>query len=310
MDFEEDLERAKKKIRNFVDAASRSGYKIVGFIDKSISTEETMAKWTMRRSEELTSGKRMIMTNMSLFLGSIFKSYGVKVHFSTVDCDDTIAAFAYHLNGGVLSRDCDFFRYTTTSGHHPLVVYFDFLLLGRTLILNRHGGPSAYRQRPAPRVIFSNLPETKSNGFFLDLVPSFKRRGGDWQGVNLLLRRGCGSNLTKLENPHLTARSLRQGLYQEMGYGTVMEIIANWNQEQGKPEFQQNHVQPKADMCHLLGNPQGAFGIVFGEQRRPLNISSDEWRNHVFSQKCVIAELCAWATGANIVDTMIILLKK
>ena len=61
-----------------------------------------------------------------------------------------------------------------------------------------------------------------------------------------------------------------------MDYGTVMEIIANWNQEQGKPEFQQNLVQPKADMCHLLGNPQGAFGIVFGEQRRPLKILSDE----------------------------------
>ena len=207
---------------------------------------------------------------------------------------NTIAAFAFQLNGGVLSRDCDFFRYTTTSGHHPLVVYFDFLLLGRTLILNRHGGPSAYRQRAATRVIFSNLPETKSNGFFLDLVPSFMRQGGDWQVVNFLLRRGCGSNLTKLENPHLTARCLRQGLYQEMGYGTVMEIIANWNQEQGKPEFQQNLVQPWDYMFHLfLGNPQRAFAIVFGEQRRPLNICSDKWRNHIFSQKCVIAELCA-----------------
>ena len=48
---------------------------------------------------------------MSLLLGSIFQSLGVTVHYSTIDCDDTIAAFAYHMNGSVLSRDCDFFRY-------------------------------------------------------------------------------------------------------------------------------------------------------------------------------------------------------
>ena len=98
-------------------------------------------KWRMRRSEELRSGKRMVMTNMSLFLGSIFQGFGVTVHFSTADCDDTIAAFAYHLNGSVLSRDCDFFRYTTTSGELPFLVYRDFQMFGGESMLNKHNVP-------------------------------------------------------------------------------------------------------------------------------------------------------------------------
>lgn len=310
VNFEEDLESATKKIKDFINAATRSGYTIVGFIDKSISTEETMDKWRMRRSEELRSGKRMVMTNMSLFLGSIFQSFGVTVHFSTVDCDDTIAAFAYHLNGNVLSGDCDFFRYTTTSGELPFLVYRDFQMFGGKLMLNKHNGPGAYRQMPPPRRISPSLPETRSNTFFLDIVPLFMKKEEFRRGVNQLYQRGCGSNLTRLENPHITARCLRQGLYQTMGYGKVMEIIANWDAPSSTPEFKENLTKPSSDMKHLLEDPKRAFKTVFGKQKRIDYISSNDWRNHVFSEKSVIAELCAWATGGNIMDTMNLLMTK
>ena len=38
VDFESDLESARGKIQAFVNASRASGYKIIGFIDKSIST--------------------------------------------------------------------------------------------------------------------------------------------------------------------------------------------------------------------------------------------------------------------------------
>ena len=45
-------------------------------------------------------------------------------------------------------------------------------------------------------------------------------------------------------------------------------------------------VKPKKDLCdtwfaHRLGN-----------------VSEEEWRTHIFSQKSVIAKLCAWANGS------------
>ena len=111
IDFETDIEEASKKVKNFIQASSNSGYKIICFIDKAISTKETFEKWISRRTRELKKGKRKGMVNMAFILGSIFKFYGISVHFSTIDCDDTVAAHAFHLDGSVLSRDCDFFRY-------------------------------------------------------------------------------------------------------------------------------------------------------------------------------------------------------
>ena len=111
VDFESDLQSARRKIQDFVSASRASGYKIIGFIDRSSSSQENLNKWKSRREEQLKKGVRNCVANMPLILGSIFKSLGVTVHYSTIDCDDTIAAFAYHLGGSVLSRDCDFFRY-------------------------------------------------------------------------------------------------------------------------------------------------------------------------------------------------------
>ena len=161
VDFESDLKKARRKIEMFVEASRASGYEIIGFIDKSISTEETMDKWYSRRRKEMECGTKDCITNMSLILGSIFQSLGVTVHFSTVDCDDTIAAFAYHLQGSVLSRDCDFFRYYVDfysyTGTPPFQVFFDFSFSFGSLCLNRHGGPG--RRHPAsPRQILRRLP--------------------------------------------------------------------------------------------------------------------------------------------------------
>eukprot|EP00092_Neocalanus_flemingeri_P062627 GFUD01075580.1.p1 GENE.GFUD01075580.1~~GFUD01075580.1.p1 ORF type:complete len:368 (+),score=78.46 GFUD01075580.1:58-1161(+) len=311
VDFEEDLEEAKKKVKDFIDASERSGYKIIGFIDKAISTEETFGKWKMRRMNELICGRKNIMANMSLFLGSIFQSFGVTVHFSTVDCDDTIAAFALHLKGNVLSRDCDFFRYYTQSSRDPFCIFSNFHIDTQgKLILTKHNGPSLYRENPSKREISPDLPQTEKNTFFLDQVPSFMRQGKKWLEVNQMYQRGCGSNLTQMTNPHISARSLRQGLYQRMGYGAVMEVIANWNERQGEPEFQEDLIQPSSALDQCLDNPRRAFMAVFENTRRSENISIDEWKNHVFSQKSVIAELCAWATGTHILENMEIWLQK
>ena len=97
-DFEENLNFAKKKIAEFVLAAKQSGYKIIGFIDKAHATGEALDKWIERRTKELESGRRNVFAKLSTVVGSIFTSLGVEVHYSTIDCDDTIAAFAHKVS--------------------------------------------------------------------------------------------------------------------------------------------------------------------------------------------------------------------
>ncbi len=48
-------------------------------------------------------------------LGDLFRKEGVPIHYSTIDNDDTLAAYAAHDNAHILSQDRDFFRYTGES---------------------------------------------------------------------------------------------------------------------------------------------------------------------------------------------------
>ena len=84
-----------------------------------------------------------------MLLGDMFRKHGIPVHYSTIDCDDTIAAFAYHSGGSVLSRDCDFFRYYAIqySGSPPyqashyfkLIIVFtgDIIFLSRCILISQ-----------------------------------------------------------------------------------------------------------------------------------------------------------------------------
>ena len=204
VDFEADVEIAKKKVKNFIHASSNSGYKIICFIDESMSTKETYDKWISRRTKELEVGKKNVVANMSFILGSIFQSHGIDVHFTKLDCDDTIAAFAYHKGGSVLSRDCDFFRYYVPGSikNPPYDVFFNYNIVDGKIIFDKHFGPSSYRPKASPREIMSTLPTTEKTTFFLGSIPSFLGISKG-QRVKEMNQRGCGSNLTQEKNPHL-----------------------------------------------------------------------------------------------------------
>ena len=48
---------------------------------------------------------------IQIILGQMYKDLGVRVHYSEIDNDDTLAAYASVHGASVLSRDKDFFRY-------------------------------------------------------------------------------------------------------------------------------------------------------------------------------------------------------
>ena len=211
VDFQVDIENVKYKVKNFIHASSDSGYKIICFIDKSITTKETFDKWKARRTNELEVGKKNVMTNKSLILGSIFQSHGIRVHFTISDYNDTIAAFAYHKGGSVLSSNCDFLRYYVSgrpwSWKSLFKVFFNYNIVDGSIVFDQYFGPSMFSPRAPchgtpPREIMTRLPRTEESTFFLEDIPSFLLINNG-QKVSKIYKRGCGSNLTNEENPHL-----------------------------------------------------------------------------------------------------------
>ena len=147
----------------------------------------------------------------------------------------------------------------------------------------------------------STLPETRRNPYFISDIPNYEKKP---RGVDMDFVRGCGSNLTQETNPHLLARPLRQALYWRMNYGPVLEKLAHWDPGTGAT-FLEEIVEPDNSLDTLLDSPREAFQEIFGDCVRNPEVSKSEWRIHVFSQKSVIAELCAWSNpGRGILEIL------
>ena len=108
----------------------------------------------------------------------------------------------------------------------------------------------------------------------------------------------------------LQVRPLRQALYSRLGIKSMREMIAVWDSHNQVGTFTEDDVTCDPALDHLLDSPQEAFTLMFGEsQSCPPGIRKQEWRNHIFCQKVVVAELCAWAshhtgTGGDLIATM------
>lgn len=94
-----------------MDACHDSGYDIEIFIDDEIATEESFKKWQGRMEREVEEERKDVPYCFKVIIGDMFKNMDVKVHYSSIDNDDTLAAYAYHDNAAILSNDQDFFRY-------------------------------------------------------------------------------------------------------------------------------------------------------------------------------------------------------
>ena len=180
----------------FVKAARQSNFKIECFIDRS--RKENMKTWEERKIKECNFGVKTTPVGLAVILGTIFQQYGIKVHYSAIDNDDTVAAFAYHKGGHVHSKDTDFFRYfidefTRTP---PYKIYSGFSVQtlekgGSLLNLIPHTG-HFNEAKGGPKQICNELPKTNDYASSLE-----EEENGSWKYV-----AGCGSNITHLPNPY------------------------------------------------------------------------------------------------------------
>ena len=146
------------------------------------------------------------------------------------------------------------------------------------------------------------MPETRKKPYFISEIPDYEEKPPE---VDLQLVRGCGSNLSQETNPHLLARPLRQALYWRLDCGPVLERLAHWDPTTGATILEEV-VLPCPTLHHLLDSPGEAFEEIFAGCLKNPEMSEVQWRSHVFSQKSVIAELCAWSnSGLSFLDILL-----
>ena len=174
------IERARTLVQEFLAAAKNSHFHIEVFIDYGQSTEETMTKWKTRREDDVRLGRLGMMPGIQWVLGQLFIDEGIKVHYSDIDNDDTLAAYAHAHGASILSEDKDFFRYKNNNYR----VYKDFdVVKGKLHLKTKH-----FIVHPDCRdLILDPLPNTFNNFPFLELLGRTKE-----------FKKGSPSPLTKI----------------------------------------------------------------------------------------------------------------
>lgn len=132
-------------------------------------------------------------------IGEMFQKHSrgdfVKVHYSVVDNDDTVASYAEKLGGVVLSGDSDYFLYVGAT----YKVYSDFYINQKGYLVITEAPIPTYSKKPQ-RELITPQPATRQYYFYVDeiLVPP------------CTFRRGSASALTlEIGSPHILIRPLR-----------------------------------------------------------------------------------------------------
>ena len=111
-----------------------------------------MDKWRTRRAEQVRKCKLDVPPGLAVIYGDMFRAVGIKVYYSEVDNDDTIAAYAECNQAHVLSGDKDYYRYREAT----FPIYSDYEIKNGYLELIE-GTPIRH---PKPRKLLDPLPPT------------------------------------------------------------------------------------------------------------------------------------------------------
>jgi len=277
------------KIAQFVNAARRSKWDLVIFIDAGIESEEALEKWRSRREEEVKREYRDVPQGLSVLVGDIFLSFGIKVYYSpySADNDDCIASHANADGADILSNDKDFFRYID----HKYKRYGKFEIVDGYLLLSGGFPPKLKPGVPKP------LPRT-----FID-PPKMLTHNPSFNSVKHLnyYRRGAPSSLVKLlGNPHCLFVGLRSSIYAKMGRTqAVKEEFPEWDHATEFVIWKTIDVEPSHEFDHFLtgdfDNLKRTCEHFISKLKRDVNrVPEREFYNHTFAIYAIIFEL--WCT--------------
>jgi len=275
------LEQAQKEVCKMCNAATKSGWTMVVYLDQATMTVEAIKKWRSRREKEVRKGERMVPQGALRLVGDMFTRCGIEVHYSVeADNDDTIASHAHHDGADVLSGDRDFFRYT----NFQYALYKDFKIGKGKFFLIKHDG----KRNSTQRDIIPNPPLTGTCNPFRDCI----------QEKNYL--RGSPSPLVELNNVHILVRPLRAALYAHLGLDHVEEEFPVL--KDNTCAWDKTLVQADETCSELLLSPCDA--VKRFDCERPRDVPNKNWYKHQFALRCIVAEICCTVTGSTLLETL------
>ncbi len=279
------LKKPVKAITEFVAAATAANYQLKIFIDAGIDSEEAIAKWKLRREEEVRGEYKDVPHGLSSLMGDIFRSLGVEVFYSPLDADndDCLASYATADGADILSNDRDFFRYTNAK----YKLYGSFTILDGRLKLKMKDVPKPNPRfpEPPPRASLNPLPKMLTHNPAFNAVVKLG-----------LYRRGAPSPLVKQTgNPHAKLTELRASLYLKLGRKEdVIETWPEWDDRTETVVWEKSSVTPshEGDALFSRSLPR-LLELLFGDRQNALDIEVWEWSNHLFAERALLYEIYA-----------------
>ena len=100
------LTKMVERVQEFCQAATESGFTLVGVADADTQSSEADNKWRKRREKELIKEERRFPVGIDVLVSEVFRECGVPVlRPLRADADDVLAALATSTSGSVLSSD-------------------------------------------------------------------------------------------------------------------------------------------------------------------------------------------------------------
>ncbi|CDW82415.1 UNKNOWN [Stylonychia lemnae] len=243
------------------------------FIDYGVQTQETQDKWRTRREKEVRDEELNMIPGIQLIIGQLFQKAGYKVHYSEVDNDDTLAAYAQSYGADILSADKDFMRYRNRS----YKIYCDFEIeKGKLKLIPKNEFKYLAQVAIDRDLMLDPLPLTYNT------YPSLERIQ-----KHLIHYRGTSSPLTRrFGNPQGKIIKLKSHVYHTYGIKEpVNEIYPEWDTKKNKvvwiDEFNkpQDQVQEVDD---LLKDPLKYLPDMLRGIERPKRVQNQLWFNHLY----------------------------
>ena len=123
--------------------------------------------------------------------------------------------------------------------------------------------------------------------------------------------RGINISLVK-ETPKTREGILEQGRERDLNLRNDSHLKEDSSEKVDQPAQKENKavewveeiVTSDDTLAHLLNDHRAAVKMLFGHETRPGGCSDVQWKNHLFAQKALVVEICACATGGDILNMM------
>eukprot|EP00347_Sterkiella_histriomuscorum_P004115 403361696 len=242
----------------------------------------------LKRENEVASCMKIRPICLTSLYGDMWRELGIKVHFSDVDNDDTLAAYAQNFDANILSRDKDFYRYKK----RKFKVFAQYQIQADGCLYLYKAKKVIHME---PRTIINPLPITYQQ---YHIIPRLFKNKVYIKGISTPFMRLTG-NLYKIIRP------LRQVMYSLLGISfAVNETLPTWNDQKREVLWVEELIEPATIQqlqffLPIIDHEDNLLILLYFfrsaliKHPRCTEYKEILWTNHLYCFCAVISELLA-----------------